>query len=599
MTQINHIFKNNLYLIKKIIGYNKALFSVKILYALLSSFITLVSVLLPKYLLDAIISNSPKQIFTTLLVYGVIMLIHGGLSYAYHYFCSYNDEKIYVRAINEFLEKGIQLDLIYFEKPESYDKYNRAFENCCSVIQKSSAILLSIITSLVQLVLLSGVLIAVNGYFLIVILFFVFIKVAFNNYGKKLDYTFKRKISEKNRQVNYLYRLFYIPQFIRELKTNNLSSFIIDKKQKMSDDIISYTRVQSKKAGFLGFVLNIFDTLEYILVALYFGLAVFAKRIIISDYFTCINAYTQLKTSILTVINSYSDLYSNSLFADDYIEFMNCSETRATNQNGYLIQDSEIQIIEFSHVTFRYPHSQSNAIDDISFTIHRGEKIAIIGENGAGKTTIIKLLLRLYDPLMGEISINGRNIKDFQTDSLRKAIQVLFQDFAVYAFTIYENIVLGKGITEEQAQNALSKVGLQDKIDKLPLKLNTPITSQLYSNGIEFSGGETQKLALARVYANQPQWFIMDEPTSNLDPYAEHRFYKEIMSEIDDGNTLIVISHRLTLTYKMSKIIVIYQGKVVENGTHNELIALGGRYMEMYSMQAEKFVDRQPEMTAS
>ena len=230
-------------------------------------------------------------------------------------------------------------------------------------------------------------------------------------------------------------------------------------------------------------------------------------------------------------------------------------------------------------------------LKDISFIINKGDKIAILGKNGAGKATIIKLLLRLYDPDEGEILINDINIKKYNTHYLCSSIKTLFQDFAVYAFSIYENITLGSKINEQIIEKALKEVELYDKITHLEDGVNTPITSQLYKNGIELSGGETQKVAISRVFATNTSFFVLDEPTSSLDPYAEYSLYNNLLQRSKNESTFIVISHRLTLTHKMSKIIVIDKGSIIECGTHKELMELGGVYSDMYKIQSEKYSD--------
>jgi ATP-binding cassette subfamily B protein len=219
-------------------------------------------------------------------------------------------------------------------------------------------------------------------------------------------------------------------------------------------------------------------------------------------------------------------------------------------------------------------------LKDISFIINKGDKIAILGKNGAGKATIIKLLLRLYDPDEGEILINDINIKKYNTHYLCSSIKTLFQD-----------ITLGSKINEQIIEKALKEVELYDKITHLEDGVNTPITSQLYKNGIELSGGETQKVAISRVFATNTSFFVLDEPTSSLDPYAEYSLYNNLLQRSKNESTFIVISHRLTLTHKMSKIIVIDKGSIIECGTHKELMELGGVYSDMYKIQSEKYSD--------
>ncbi len=297
----------------------------------------------------------------------------------------------------------------------------------------------------------------------------------------------------------------------------------------------------------------------------------------------------QIKSSINNLLSSYTAFYNNCLFAEDYIDFMKSEENTTTNFNGIILEASDIEIIEFLNVTFSYPNSNNYALKNISFSIKKGDKLAILGKNGAGKTTIVKLLLRLYDPDEGSILINGKNIKEYNTHSLRSSIRTLFQDFAVYAFSIYDNITLGKKISDEEISNALKEVDLFNKISHLENGINTPITSQLYEGGVELSGGETQKIAISRIFSSDCSFFILDEPTSSLDPYAEYNLYNKLLECSKHDNTFIVISHRLTLTHKMSKIIVVENGSIAECGNHAELMERGGIYAEMYKIQSEKY----------
>jgi len=544
---------------------------------------------MPMFLLDAIIAGDLNEIIITLLIFTVAFLCINCISVIFSKYDKVSSEKIYVEIINEFLQKTIDLDLGYFDNTESYDKYNRAFGNCCRAIDTVNAIITSFVTSIFNLILITSVLIWMNLYMFIAIVVIIIVNFIIGNKTKKIDYYYSKLFSEKNKQVNYLYRLFYIPQLVRETKANNLSKFIFENKQNFNDDIIQLTKKQTRTKALLSILTGSINTLESGFVALYFGFSVVIQRIVISEYFTSVNAYNQLKSTILNIVNIYTNLYSNSLFASDYIDFLNSNETVTLNETGEELQ--EVRKIEFSNVSFKYPNNTYLSLDNVSFKINKGEKVAIVGKNGAGKTTIIKLLLRLYDPLSGTIYINDVDIKRYTTKSLRTVIQTLFQDFAIYAFSIKDNITLGKSIDDSVIWDALDKVDLTEKIKNLKYSIDTPITSQLYADGIELSGGEAQKLAIARIYANGPKTFIMDEPTSNLDPYAEYLLYDRLIKDTTNDSTVIVISHRLTLTYKMSKVIVIDQGRVTEEGTHEELMNLKRLYYDMYTIQSEKYVD--------
>jgi len=583
----NADLKNNLFLLKKIFAYSKTLFILRIIMAMLASVSTILTILMPMYLLGALMDGDFAH---ALGVVGVFTAAYLFISYSGIAFSSYDtakSEKMYLEIINEFLQKAIDLDLSYFENTVSFDKYNRSFSNCCKVIDSVNAAVTSFVTSALNILLIVGLLIWMDIYMFAVIAAVIIVTMVVNNRIKKIDYRFSVIISEKNKQVNYLYRLFYIPQMVREMKINNLSDYVFRVKRGIDKELHGIIKKQIKTKVPFNVLLSTLGILENGFVALYFGYSVVVQRIVVAEFFTYVNAYNQLKSTILGLSSIYTRLYGNSLFASDYIEFLHSEETLTLNNEGIILEN--VERIEFVNVSFKYPNGNHLSLDNVSFTITKGDKIAIIGRNGAGKTTIIKLLLRLYDPLSGDILINDISIKKYNTKSLRVVIKTLFQDFAIFAFSIEDNISLGEGIQQNIIWEALDKVGLKDKIESLEHSLATPISNELYGGGVELSGGEAQKLAISRIYANNPKTFIMDEPTSSLDPHSEYTLYKRLMDDVNHDSIVIVISHRLTLTYKMSKILVIDRGRLVEQGTHDELLCLKGTYCDMYSIQAEKY----------
>jgi len=582
------MLRNNFSLLAKVFHYNKILLFFRIFIAVLGSFSTILTILMPMFLLEAIFSGDTMQVIRIIIIFMIPFLFIALLNTIFLAYDSVAREKIYVKIINEFLQKTIDLDLAYFDNTQSYDKYNRAFGNCCKVVDNINGILSGFITSVFNMGFIVSLLIWMDIYMFVAVAIVITVNFLVNNRLKKMDYNYSKLFSEKNKQVNYLYRLFYIPQFVREIKANNLSDFMFEVKQVFNKDVVALTREQALKRTPYNAFLGGLGVLESSLVALYFGFSVVAQRIAVSEYFTCVNAYNQLKNAVMGLTGIYTKLYSNSLFADDYLNFLSSEENVTLNREG--IDLEEIRKIQFVNVSFRYPNNNCLALDGVSFEIAAGDRVAILGKNGAGKTTIIKLLLRLYDPQLGEIFINGVDIKKYNTRSLRANIQTLFQDFAIYAFSIKDNVSLGKDVSEKDILDALEKVDMRNKIENLTHRLDTPITSQLYADGIELSGGEAQRLAISRIYAAESKTFVMDEPTSNLDPYAEYQLYNRLMEDIRHNSIVVIISHRLTLTYKMSKIIVMQQGRIIEQGVHDDLMKIKGVYFEMYNIQAEKYV---------
>ncbi|MBR6649829.1 MAG: ABC transporter ATP-binding protein, partial [Clostridia bacterium] len=244
--------------------------------------------------------------------------------------------------------------------------------------------------------------------------------------------------------------------------------------------------------------------------------------------------------------------------------------------------------IEFRSVSFKYPGCENYVLKDIGITIKNGEKLSVVGFNGAGKTTFIKLLCGLYLPTEGVITLNGYDIKTIHPALYRKMLGVIFQDFQLFAFSVKENIVLGENYDKQRLEWVIEKSGIKDKIDGLSKSIDTSISKEFDENGIEFSGGEGQKLASARAYYRDAQIVILDEPTASLDPIAESLLYERFNS-IMKNKTAVYISHRLASVKFCDNVAVFENGKIVEYGTHDELMELGGTYKAMFSTQAEYY----------
>lgn len=295
--------------------------------------------------------------------------------------------------------------------------------------------------------------------------------------------------------------------------------------------------------------------------------------------------------SILSNIQwSFSSVYEYALTAQNYLDFMDdtsdCMHSEKEKQR--LVQVSGIETLEIKNLTFRYNNQMRAALDNISLSIHRGEKISLVGLNGAGKTTLIKLILLLYKPSVGEIYINGAPASTVDNDEFWKHTGVVFQNYGTYSISIADNIIFGKEDERKKIDGLLAKVGMKDKIDKLPRQLDTMISQSLYPEGIDFSGGEKQRLAIARALARDADLYVFDEPSSALDPKAEDELYN-IINQIPEDRTVIFISHRLSSVSSTNRIIVIDDGRIIGDGSHNELLSSCPKYREMYETQAKRY----------
>ena len=254
------------------------------------------------------------------------------------------------------------------------------------------------------------------------------------------------------------------------------------------------------------------------------------------------------------------------------------------------VPEKELQPLVLKNVSFKYNGESGYALKNVNMTVHPHEKIAIVGYNGAGKTTLIKLLLRLYDTTEGEILLGDKNIREYDTDEYRREFVAVFQDYQIFAATLSENVVMDmlEEKDGEKVQNALEKAGFAERLAALPSGLSTSLTKEFVQDGTDLSGGEKQKVAIARAFYQDSHFAIMDEPSSALDPIAEYKLNQN-MSEIAEDKTVIFISHRLSTTVMADRIYMFENGEIIENGSHEELMKKDGKYAEMFKKQAVNY----------
>lgn len=587
---VKNVIQRNIRILIISIKMNVKLFVIQIADIMMNNIMLFINLIMPKYLIQALMKGAYGQILYILSLMLGINLIGGLIELKVTPYVSLMMEKINIRVVNQFLEKSYSLKISYFDDSKSYDKYTIVFDNCCSIITNSKNTFLQLISAVVQIVTVVAILDWISIWILLLMLVVILINLLIAQNVKKIQYEYQKAITTQNRQLNFIYRLFYLPQFIRDIRINSIKDFIFKKKDRYSNEFLEQFICNNKRLSKITFVQKVISSIESFLVMGYFVLEYLRKKIWIDDFFVAINAYNSLKEAISNIFSLYNNLYENDLYLSDYIEFME-SQSIEENQGRKKICASEIESIEFKSVYFKYPNSNEYALKDISFRINKGEKVIIVGGNGAGKTTIVKLLIRLYDIDHGSILINQVDITEYEIKSLRKAFAILFQDYSIYPFSIKENVSLGETVEDNDIIEALRKVDMIDRISKLSQGIDTPITSQLSEAGVEFSGGENQRIAIARMLIRKDCILVLDEPTSNLDPIIEYQLYVSLLDE-KIKNTLLIISHRLTFSHKMEKIICLSDGSIVEMGTHDELISIDGYYKNLYELSTLKYVNK-------
>lgn len=345
------------------------------------------------------------------------------------------------------------------------------------------------------------------------------------------------------------------------------------------------------KPGQFGGVRHLIRNITFTtVVVLYSAWQVFNRTMDISDFVTLLNGSQQLSGQITRIIGMVTTMQENDLYITNYLDFMNYNPTIDSNDKA--VKPKSFYPIVFDSVGFSYPNTGRKIINNMNISIQAEQRIAIVGRNGAGKSTIGKLLLRLYDPDKGTIYFDDNNIKDYDVNSLRNKIGVVFQDFQIYAVSIAENVLMrpikDKETDESIVKHALNNVGLLNKIEKLDDGIYTIMSREYNENGVYFSGGEEQKLAIARLFTKQNELILLDEPSSLLDAFTENEIVDTIFNL--GGNAAVVyISHRLTNLRRMDRILYIENGVIFEDGTHAELMRTGGKYAAMYNEQVSRF----------
>jgi ABC-type multidrug transport system fused ATPase/permease subunit len=324
----------------------------------------------------------------------------------------------------------------------------------------------------------------------------------------------------------------------------------------------------------------------------YLGFKLLVRHLItVGDFSLYLSAITRFNGAIQEMIDSFITISDNGRYLKDYFDFLEL--TSRYEETGRALPQAAANVFAFENVSFSYPYQTAPALKNITLTIADGERLSLVGENGAGKTTLIKLLMRLYDPTEGRITLNGVDIKDIAYKEYLSLFASVFQDFKLFAFRIADNISSlqdGGELDREKLRDCLVKAGLNEKIESLEKGVETYLYKLYEPDGVELSGGEAQKLAIARALYKDAPVVILDEPTAALDPRAEYEIYTHFFDMVKD-KTSVFITHRLSSTRFCDRIVVLKNGNIVETGTHEELLARNGYYAELFNMQAQFYTD--------
>lgn len=543
--------------------------------------------LFPKLILDGITEGQSLQyIMWYIIIYiGVIW----GLDTLFNlmsYMTNILANKLELKTEEYFCEKTANLSYEYIESRtfldmrEMAEKYMYANERFGGVYFS----FLRIFGCLMNFLLIIGIVSSLNVF----IIAFLGVLIYINSLAKaKVDknyFNYYKETTKINRELDYNRELIFDPSWLKEVKINNLQEKILNKiivLEKYTLKQLSLSRLFSIKMSLViaGTEL-IRDAFKYI----YLGIQVFNNSISIGSFTLYVSAINSFSNSLTELIASVISVKNTDLYYEEFNKFI---ALKSDQKDKKPINLEEIKTIEFENVSFKYPNAEKYTLENISFKIEKGEKLLVVGENGAGKTTFIKLLLKLYEVTEGKILINGIDIKELDYENYMKNFSVVFQDFKIFSYSIKDNVTFFKNnIEDNRVLEVLDQSGFKIDNDKFKDGIYTNLFKEFDDTAIQLSGGEAQKLSIARALLKNGNLVILDEPTAALDPRSEYDIYMKFNDLVQD-KTAIYISHRLSSAKICDKVMVFEKGKIAEYGTHGELLAQGGIYRELYTKQAQ------------
>jgi len=484
------------------------------------------------------------------------------------------------------MEHAATLDLAQFEDAEIYDHLERARRQTTGRIGLFT-LLLGTAQDLITLASLAGVLLVQLPWLLLLLTIAVLPAFLGEAHFASLGYSLLFSWTPERRLLDYLRYMGASDESAKEVKLFGLSKFLVGRYADLSDKFYQENKKLSVRRNIVSTLLVTLGTLgyygAYVVIIYRTVLGVFS----IGTLTFLAGSFRQSRDLIQRVLLALSQIYEQSLYLSDLFTFFDVRPTVVSQPGARAVPRPIRTGFQFENVGFRYPGSQRWAVRHLSFTFEPHERIALVGENGAGKTTLVKLLARLYDPDEGRILLDGVDLRDYDLDSLRKNIGIIFQDFVRYDFILRENIGVSQveALDDDARIREAARRSLADSVAQRVPQGFDQMLGRRFDNGVELSGGEWQKVALARAYMRDAQVLILDEPTAALDARAEYEVFLRF-AELTKGRMAVLISHRFSTVRMADRILVLKGGELVDDGTHEELLARGGLYAELFSLQA-------------
>ena len=582
--------------VKYIANYEPLYIVLSIFQIIIKTILPFVYIYLPKMIIEELTgaSNDYQRILLLVLTFGGILLVLGLANSSLKNKSDYLGEVFAKRLKYEIGKTAMTLEIKDIEDPKIQDTIRMANE--AANITRTFNTMQNIISHILIIMGTIFIIFKLNIFIVVLIFINLFFKILFENFKQKDRQKLRLLQSANSRFVEYLFNISYASDGgAKEIRINHLQEWYINKNKKYRQEMVKLHYKSFKLRAFYNIVIELFLSIQAIIILILLsrdyvlGNATIAQFIM---YFTTITTLTMSLTAITEQVSTYNHQVLGVL---DYKELISLImlQNKTNNKNNISIKKTVVKNnieIEFHNVSFSYPNSKDVILNKINIKIKNNEKLVIVGLNGAGKTTFIKLLCKFYEPTSGMITLNGIDIWKIPNENYYKLISAVFQDFVNFAFSIKENIALNENPNTDKISEIIKRIKLNTTIENLPRGLDTYLSKRFDTNGIELSGGQRQKVAIARAIYKETPILILDEPTASLDPKAESEIYNDFLY-LAKNKTTIFISHRLAASTLADNIAVFVKGEIIEYGSHLSLMEANGIYARMFTNQSSQYLD--------
>ncbi len=545
-----------------------------------------------RYVINALETEQEFAAIMKFLAVTITVFVSINLYYSYVNGKVFPVNKVVIaKGLNKKLfHKSRNVELACFEDSEFYNRYTLAMERADERLIETVDVLWGIVFGVFSTVFSFWLLFDVDKLSVLFVIFPIIGNFVFNRKLSKIEYDRNKDMAPNNRKIAYINRVMYLSDYAKEVRLTNVFALMKRQYKEAIQGLINVTGKYKTKA-----VIYHWFRVQFTFTFIFEGMLIYgAYRTLVSHTLSLaqLAVITSMMVSSTWILIGFTESlmsgFKNGLFVDNLRSFMEYKETLPEDSDG-VIPETEIKSIEFRNVSFSYKEEQ--VIRKLSFEIRGGKTYALVGHNGAGKSTIIKLLLRLYDPTEGEILLNGRNIKEYNLRKYRELFAAAFQDCQIFSLPVLENVLMHKAGEAEVkvAEEALKLAGVYEKVQSLPQGIHTILTKEFAEDGAVLSGGEYQKIVVARAFVKECPVKIFDEPSSALDPIAEYQLFDNILKSSRE-KTMLFISHRLSSVQNADWVFMLENGSVIEEGTHKMLMQAQGTYADMYKKQAVNYL---------